>query len=41
MAIKRALTVQNMIEMKTKQLPFEGEWYNAFEKCNRNMVYLW
>ncbi|WP_196039105.1 ATP-binding protein [Bacteroides nordii] len=32
MAIKRALTVQNMIEMKTKQLPFEGEWYNAFEK---------
>jgi hypothetical protein len=30
--VKRALTVKNMLEMKTKQLPFEGAWFDAFEK---------
>lgn len=32
MTVRRALTVKDMIAMKTKKLSFEGAWYNAFGK---------
>ena len=30
MAIRRALTLQNIVDAKIPKFPFTGEWYNAF-----------
>jgi hypothetical protein len=42
MAVKRALTVQNVLDKKYKLFDFEDEWYDAFSNPERSGVwFIW
>ena len=42
MAIKRAFTVQNIIDKKYDLFDFEGEWYDAFDQPETTGVwFIW
>jgi len=42
MAVKRALTVQNVLDKKYKLFDFEGEWHDAFSKPEKSGVwFIW
>ena len=42
MALKRALTVQNILDKKYKLIDFTGAWYDAFKKPEMTGVwFIW
>ena len=39
MALRRALTLQNVVDAKVSRFPFEGEWYRAFGMPQRTGIW--